>query len=101
MLALAVIVVIFVFIIPRFANYGDVWNTIRHISAPWLALLALGAVLNVATYAPNWMVALPGLTYPQSLRLTLSGTADFKVELLYSVPKEEQGSWVSMCADTT
>ncbi len=75
MLALAVIVVIFVFIIPRFANYGDVWNTIRHISAPWLALLALGAVLNVATYAPNWMVALPGLTYPQSLRLTLSGTA--------------------------
>ena len=23
----------------------------------------------------------------------------FEVELLYSVPKEEQGSWVSMCAD--
>ncbi len=24
---------------------------------------------------------------------------DFKVELLYSVPKEKEGSWVSMCAD--
>ncbi len=24
---------------------------------------------------------------------------DFKVELLYSVPKDEQGSWVSMCVD--
>jgi putative heme transporter len=75
LLAVAVIVIIFVFVIPRFANYGDVWETIRHISVPWLALLGLGAVLNVATYAPNWMVALPGLSYTQSLRLTLSGTA--------------------------
>jgi putative heme transporter len=75
LLALAIIVVIFVFVIPRFANYGDVWQTIRHISVPWLALLGAGAVLNVATYAPNWMVALPGLSYPQSLKLTLSGTA--------------------------
>ncbi|HZY83968.1 MAG TPA: heme-binding protein, partial [Gemmataceae bacterium] len=24
---------------------------------------------------------------------------DFKVELLYSVPKDKQGSWVSMCVD--
>ena len=24
---------------------------------------------------------------------------DFKVELLYSVPKDEQGSWVNLCAD--
>src|SRR5207245_11432328 len=24
---------------------------------------------------------------------------DFKVELLYSVPKETQGSWVNMCVD--
>jgi putative heme transporter len=75
LLAIAVIVVIFVFVIPRFANYGDVWRTIRHISPPWLALLGVSAVLNVATYAPNWMVALPGLSYTQSLRLTLSGTA--------------------------
>jgi putative heme transporter len=74
-LAVAVIVVIFVFVIPRFADYGDVWSLVQKISVPWLGLLAIGAVLNVATYAPNWMVALPGLSYTQSLRLTLSGTA--------------------------
>jgi putative heme transporter len=74
-LALAVILVIFVVVIPRFANYSDVWNTIRHISPAWLVFLGIGAVLNVATYAPNWMVALPSLSYSQSLRLTLSGTA--------------------------
>src|SRR4051812_27732107 len=29
----------------------------------------------------------------------LKPAKDFKVELLYSVPAEKQGSWVSMCAD--
>lgn len=74
-LGVSVILIIFIFVIPRFANYSDVWKTIRRIRPPWLALLGAGAVLNVATYAPNWMVALPGLSYAQSLRLTLSGTA--------------------------
>jgi putative heme-binding domain-containing protein len=30
---------------------------------------------------------------------TMKVLKDFKVELLYSVPKAEQGSWVSMCTD--
>ncbi len=30
---------------------------------------------------------------------TLKVLKDFKVELLYSVPKETQGSWVNMCVD--
>jgi putative heme-binding domain-containing protein len=30
---------------------------------------------------------------------TLKVAKDFKVELLYSVPKETEGSWVSMCVD--
>jgi putative heme-binding domain-containing protein len=30
---------------------------------------------------------------------TLKVAKDFKVELLYSVPKGEQGSWVNMCVD--
>lgn len=30
---------------------------------------------------------------------TLTVAKDFKVELLYSVPKDVQGSWVSMCVD--
>src|SRR5207248_4126606 len=30
---------------------------------------------------------------------TLKVAKDFKAELLYSVPKEVQGSWVNMCVD--
>ena len=75
LLALVVIVVMFVFVIPRFASYGDVWGIVTNISPLWLGVLTMGAVLNVATFAPNWMVALPGLSYWQSLQLTLSGTA--------------------------
>ena len=29
----------------------------------------------------------------------ISALKDFKVELLYSVPKSQQGSWVAMCND--
>jgi putative heme-binding domain-containing protein len=37
----------------------------------------------------------PTATAAESLRIL----GDFKVELLYSVPKETQGSWVNMCVD--
>ena len=30
---------------------------------------------------------------------TMKVMKDFKLELIYSVPKNEQGSWVSMCVD--
>ena len=37
----------------------------------------------------------PPATDPASMKVM----KDFKIELLYSVPKDEQGSWVSMCVD--
>src|SRR5262249_1941809 len=37
----------------------------------------------------------PSATPAEKIRVA----KDFKVELLYSVPKNQQGSWVSMCAD--
>jgi putative heme-binding domain-containing protein len=37
----------------------------------------------------------PPATAPETLKVA----KDFKVELLYSVPKDEHGSWVNMCVD--
>lgn len=37
----------------------------------------------------------PSATDPATMKVM----KDFKVELIYSVPKNEQGSWVSMCVD--
>lgn len=74
-LAAALVVGTFTVVLPRFADYGDVVDTLSRVG-PWWALALIGAaVLNVATYAPNWMAALPGLTYWRSLRVTLAGTA--------------------------
>jgi putative heme-binding domain-containing protein len=60
-------------------------------------VFALGAVA-VAFGAPK-----PGSTTGQEARCTppekLKVMKGFKVELLYNVPKESQGSWVAMCVD--
>src|SRR5262245_12586702 len=37
----------------------------------------------------------PSATKPEAIKIA----KDFKVELLYSVPKDKQGSWVNMCVD--
>jgi putative heme-binding domain-containing protein len=41
----------------------------------------------------------PGKEPPATDPATMKIAKGFKVELLYSVPKNEQGSWVSMCTD--
>lgn len=73
--AVTVLVLTFAVVLPRVANYGAVWREIHHLSAGWLLVIAAAAVLNLATYAPNWMVALPGLSYRKSIEVTTAGTA--------------------------
>ena len=75
LLALVVIVGTFVVVLPRFANYGDVADAVASMSKFALLALVVTGALNVLTYAPNWMAALPGLSYMKSLRVTLAGTA--------------------------
>src|SRR5262249_61495009 len=45
--------------------------------------------------AQNPKLPEPSSTPAESLKIA----KDFKAELLYSVPKESQGSWVNMCVD--
>jgi putative heme transporter len=74
-LAVAIIVFIFAFVLPRFANYSAVWKAFKALSPGWLVALLAVTIANLATYAPNWMVALPGLKYRQSIEVTMAGTA--------------------------
>jgi uncharacterized protein (TIRG00374 family) len=73
--ALAVIVGTFVFILPRIAAYGDVWSVVKQLSWQKIALLFGATVLNLATYAPPWQAALPGLRFRQAFVLTQASTA--------------------------
>jgi putative heme transporter len=72
---LAVIVGTFAFVLPQFANYGDVWARVETLSWEWIAILLATVVLNVVTFAPPWMAALPGLGFVQALTVTQASTA--------------------------
>jgi uncharacterized protein (TIRG00374 family) len=74
-IALAVIVGTFFFVLPRIADYRDVWDVVKTLT--WQELLALVAVtlVNLATYAPPWQAALPGLRFRQAFVVTQASTA--------------------------
>jgi uncharacterized protein (TIRG00374 family) len=74
-LAVALIVAVFFFVLPRIADYRDVWNVLDRLGWGDASLLAAVTILNVVTFAPPWMAALPGLGFRQALVLTQAATA--------------------------
>jgi uncharacterized membrane protein YbhN (UPF0104 family) len=74
-LAAVFILATFAFILPRIADYGDVWDVLQGLSWQWTLALVGATILNLATFAPPWMVALPGLTYWRAFALTQMSTA--------------------------
>jgi uncharacterized membrane protein YbhN (UPF0104 family) len=72
---LAVIIGTFVFILPRVANYRDVWDVVKELSWSQIGLLLGATALNLATYAPPYQAALPGLHFRQAFVLTQASTA--------------------------
>jgi putative heme transporter len=74
-LGLAVVVVTFAVVLPRIASYADVWEVVKELDTAWLLALGAAVVVNVVTYAPPWMVALPGLRFRQALPFTQASTA--------------------------
>jgi putative heme transporter len=65
----------FVYFLPQIADYRDVWGVLKGLSWPWALALAGATVLNLLTFAPPWLVVLPGLTFFRALSLTQISTA--------------------------
>jgi len=72
---LVVIVATFVFVLPRVADYRDVWAVVKELSWEQVALLVGATLLNLATYAPPWQASLPGIRFRQAFVLTQASTA--------------------------
>lgn len=74
---------------------GDSWQSPQIVAAlgagPW------AKAINADTLAAAAPLKEPTATPVSDLKIAKG----FNVELLYSVPKEEQGSWVNMCVDPT
>ena len=74
-IALAVIVATFFFVLPRIADYRDVWSVVKTLTWEELLALAAATALNLVTYAPPWQAALPGLRFRQAFVVTQASTA--------------------------
>jgi putative heme transporter len=70
-----VVAAVFVFVLPRIADYRDVWDVVKELSWQDGLALAGATLLNLATFPPPWMVALPGLRYREAMAMTQASTA--------------------------
>jgi uncharacterized membrane protein YbhN (UPF0104 family) len=74
-LSLAVVALIFGFLFPRVADYGEVWKSIRAMT--WLEGVSLGliAAWNLASYWPMLTGVQPGLRLREAAMANLASTA--------------------------
>lgn len=74
-IALAVIAATFFFFLPRIADYRDVWDVVQTLTWWEVLVLAAATIVNLATYPPPWMAALPHLGFRQAFVVTQASTA--------------------------
>jgi uncharacterized protein (TIRG00374 family) len=74
-LSFGIVVATFAYLVPTIASYADAWKLVRELSWPWVLALVIATVVNVATFAPPWQIALPGLRFLRALELTQAATA--------------------------
>ena len=61
--------------LPKIADYRQVWDVVTTLTWEWAVVLIAATALNIVTFAPPWMIALPGLGFRQALVLTQASTA--------------------------
>jgi uncharacterized protein (TIRG00374 family) len=62
-ITLAVLVIVFVGILPQFASYGEAWDAITAMTAGWIVALIAACLINLFVYVWPFLVAIPGLRY--------------------------------------
>lgn len=73
--SVVIVVGIFVGVLPRIANYSDVWATITDMTWLELTSLLVIAIWNVVTYWFVMVAAMPGLAYRQAAVVNQASTA--------------------------
>jgi uncharacterized membrane protein YbhN (UPF0104 family) len=75
LISVAIVVAIFAYAIPKFANYGSVWKAFTSLTPLELWSLVAVTILNLVTYWLANMAALPGLRLGQAAVLTQTTTS--------------------------
>ena len=63
LVTVAVLIVVFVGIFPKFADYGDAWKSIQDMSTSSLILFSIATVANIIIYVFPYQAALPGFPF--------------------------------------
>jgi uncharacterized protein (TIRG00374 family) len=74
-LGIVIVVATFAFVLPRIADYGQVWSVVRALTWKQVFVLAVATLLNLVTFAPPWMAALPQLGFRRAFVVTQASTA--------------------------
>jgi uncharacterized protein (TIRG00374 family) len=74
-LGIVVVATTFAFVLPRIADYGEVWGVVKGLSWKEIVVLLLATLVNLATFAPPWMAVLPGLDFRRAFVVTQASTA--------------------------
>jgi putative heme transporter len=69
------IVATFAYLLPTIADYRDVWRVVKSVSWEWAVALVAVTGVNILTFAPPWLVLLPGLRFWPTLMMTQAATA--------------------------
>jgi len=73
--SIAIIAVVFAYVLPKIADYGEVWGVVTRMSWEWIVGLMVITVVNVLTNALPWMAALPGISFFHALRVACASSA--------------------------
>ena len=74
-LTVGVVVVVFAGVLPRIADYSAAWELVRDLTAPEVAGIGVIALVNLFSYAPLWMAAMPGLSLGRAVLSDQASTA--------------------------
>jgi putative heme transporter len=74
-ISVGLILVIFLGVIPQFANYSEAWTAIQKMSPGWWVALAVAAAVNQLAYVLPYQAVLPGLRYWHGLMETQTTSA--------------------------
>ena len=75
LLFVAVVLGVFGLVLPRVADFDEVWASIRSLTGWQYAVLVAATLLNIVTYWPVTMAGMPGLTLAQAAVVNQSSTS--------------------------
>ena len=74
-ISIGIVVATFAYFLPQIANYGAVWGIVKTLTWSQIGALIGATVINLATFAPPWMITLPGLSFLRAMQMTQASTA--------------------------